>query len=236
MSPKSMKRPAAACVKKGSQGKKAKGQEVEACEAVSAAETEDVTAEAAGQEEPKEVPEVSENKGKGQGEPQPAKTEVAKAEEEPANDLASQLSKSESLNDKLALIRGDETLTPKEKLAILNKSLTDGDWNKLNGRFKTAKANNSELFEMSSGVAKRSQPRSLVGSFALDPTMGEVWQGLTHHVQSNHRTKKSEEWVSWTKLLQEWSAEERVCQGVPRYSQCLGVQGHQQSVCGEVLG
>ena len=64
-----------------------------------------------------------------------------------ALDLKSQLSKSESLDAKLALVRGSE-MPLAEKLEILNQSLGVKDWNKLNGRFNTAKRNHPEVAQL----------------------------------------------------------------------------------------
>ena len=57
----------------------------------------------------------------------------------------SELSKSDSLNMKLAHLRDQSSLTPRQKLDLLNESLTLKDWNALNGRFNTAQGKSDEL-------------------------------------------------------------------------------------------
>ena len=57
----------------------------------------------------------------------------------------SELSKSDSLNMKLAHLRDQSSLTPQQKLDLLNQSLTLKDWIALNGRFNTAKGKSDEL-------------------------------------------------------------------------------------------
>ena len=63
----------------------------------------------------------------------PEKSEAGGKEDkrnsEAKDDLASQISKSESLNQKLALVKGSTSLTPKEKLDLLNSTLTTAEWN-----------------------------------------------------------------------------------------------------------
>ena len=53
--------------------------------------------------------------------------------------MKSELSKSESLNMKLELLRSNTGLFGDDKLQLLNDHLTLGDWNKLNGRFSSAR-------------------------------------------------------------------------------------------------
>ena len=67
--------------------------------------------------------------------------------------------------------------------------------------------NNADLALKAKDV-KRTDWKTLVGSYMLDPTMTDVYQTLTHKVASNQRISKKEKWVSWTKLLTEWSEDE----------------------------
>lgn len=123
--------------------------------------------------------------------------------------MASQLSKTDSLNAKLELLKADETLTPQQKLQLMQVSLSSKEWNCLNGRFNTARKNEAEVDQAAKEV-KRSDWKTLVGSYTLDPTMSDVYQSLTHNVSSCQKMVKEEEWLSWTEILTKWS-EEEVC-------------------------
>ena len=112
------------------------------------------------------------------------------------SDLKSLLSKSDSLDAKLALVRGSD-MPLNEKLEILNQSLGVKDWNKLNGRFTTAKKNNPEVASVAS-----------VATLALDPTMQEVWQEMKHTVSGKQSLTKTDEWVSWTTMMTKRTEEE----------------------------
>lgn len=127
--------------------------------------------------------------------------------EKKAEDLASQLSKTDSLAAKLELLKADESLSSQEKLKLMQEQLSAKEWNALNGRFNTAKKNNAELATQANSV-KRSEWKTLVGSYMLDPTMSDVYQTLTHKVSSNQKISKKEKWVSWTKLHTEWDENE----------------------------
>ena len=124
-----------------------------------------------------------------------------------ADDLGSQLSKTDSLAAKLDLLKANESLSAQEKLKLMQEQLSTKEWNTLNGRFNTARKNNAELAIQANSV-KRSDWKVLVGSYMLDPTMTDVYQTLTHKVASNQRISKKEKWVSWTKLLTEWAEDE----------------------------
>lgn len=132
---------------------------------------------------------------------------VVPAPEKNGEDLASQLSKTDSLAAKLELLKADETLTAQQKLKLMQEQLSTKEWNALNGRFNTAKKGNAELALQAKDV-KRTDWKTLVGSYMLDPTMTDVYQSLTQMVASNQRMSKKEKWVSWTKLLTEWAEDE----------------------------
>ena len=75
-----------------------------------------------------------------------------KEEKDTGGDLASQLSKTESLEQKLQLVRSQD-MPLNEKLELLNRSLDLKEWNKLNGRFNTAKKRSAEVAEVGSCYA-----------------------------------------------------------------------------------
>ena len=66
---------------------------------------------------------------------------------------------------------------------------------------------NSEIDKLAASQGQKAH-RHLVGCLALDPTMTDVWQELTHTVRGSQNLEKTDEWISWTKMLQEWSEEE----------------------------
>ena len=63
----------------------------------------------------------------------------------PLDHVKSELSKPESLNMKLELLRSNTDLSADDKLQLLNDRLTLGDWNKLNGRFSSARKKTVKL-------------------------------------------------------------------------------------------
>ena len=126
---------------------------------------------------------------------------------DPSAELASQLSKTESLEAKLQLVRSQE-MPLSEKLELLNKSLDLKEWNKLNGRYNTAKKRNTEVAEMAQENHGQKKHRVMVGTLALDPAMQDVWQEMKHTVSGTQAITKTDEWVSWTKMLKDWSEEE----------------------------
>ena len=111
---------------------------------------------------------------------------------------------STSGESKSKLLRSNTDLSADDKLQLLNDHLTLGDWNKLNGRFSSARKKTVKLKSWQGQKAHR----HLVGCLALDPTMTDVWQELTHTVRGSQNLEKTDEWISWTKMLQEWSEEE----------------------------
>lgn len=130
-----------------------------------------------------------------------------KEEKDTGGDLASQLSKTESLEQKLQLVRSQD-MPLNEKLELLNRSLDLKEWNKLNGRFNTAKKRSAEVAEVAQQNTGQKKHRVMVGSLALDPAMQDVWQEMKHTVSGTQAITKTDEWVSWTKMLKDWSEEE----------------------------
>ena len=78
------------------------------------------------------------NTGENNKETQPAAPAPAESAAPEKEDLHSQLSKTDSLEQKLALVRSAD-MGVSEKVEILNKSLDLKEWNRLNGRYNTAK-------------------------------------------------------------------------------------------------
>ena len=122
-------------------------------------------------------------------------------------DLQSQLSKTESLEQKLALVRSAD-MGVHEKVELLNQSLPLKDWNKLNGRYNTAKKRNPEVAALAEQHAGNKKHRTMVACLALDPTMQDVWQEMKHTVTGSQALTKTDEWISWTKMLKDWTEEE----------------------------
>ena len=122
-------------------------------------------------------------------------------------DLQSQLSKTDSLEAKLDLVRGAE-MAVTEKVEILNKSLDLKEWNKLNGRYNTAKKRNPEVALLAEQHAGNKKHRTMVACLALDPTMQDVWQEMKHTVTGSQALTKTDEWISWTQMLKDWTEEE----------------------------
>ena len=50
--------------------------------------------------------------------------------------------------------------------------------------------------------------RTMVACLALDPTMQDVWQEMKHTVTGSQALTKTDEWISWTKMLKDWTEEE----------------------------
>lgn len=130
-----------------------------------------------------------------------------KEEKDTTADLASQLSKTESLEQKLQLVRSQD-MPLAEKLELLNKSLDLKEWNKLNGRFNTAKKRGGEVAEVAQQNPGQKKHRVMVGSLALDPTLQDVWQEMKHTVSGTQAITKTDEWISWTKMLKDWTEDE----------------------------
>ena len=120
--------------------------------------------------------------------------------------LSRALTATPSLNDKLKLLRGSD-LPVNEKIKILNQKFTHPDWNKVNGRFQTAKANDPELQDVAE-AAPRSLQRTLQTAWLLDPAKGEVFNTLTCGLTSSHTMTKTLQWESEKAILQKWSHDE----------------------------
>ena len=95
-----------------------------------------------------------------------------------------------------------------EKVELLNQSLPLKDWNKLNGRYNTAKKRNPEVAALAEQHAGNKKHRTMVACLALDPTMQDVWQEMKHTVTGSQALTKTDEWISWTKMLKDWTEEE----------------------------
>lgn len=126
------------------------------------------------------------------------------------NDSASILSKAlsttPSLNEKLRLLRGS-SLPVNEKVKLMNQKFTHPDWNKVNGRFVTAKASDTELQEASEAAPKNLQ-RTLQTAWVLDPSKGEIFNSLTCGLISSHTMTKTLQWESEKMTLNRWSQDE----------------------------
>jgi len=100
--------------------------------------------------------------------------------------ISNALSATQSLNEKIALLRNSQLTVP-EKVKLMNEKFSHPEWNKLNGRFATARAKDSDLDETASQTPK-SMLRTLTTAWVLDPSKGEVFKWsqdeLDKHLQS----------------------------------------------------
>ena len=91
----------------------------------------------------------------------------------------------------------------------MNKSFSHAEWNKLNGRAKTAARGVPELknaLEDKTGGNKGF--RATVGSWVLDPTCSTVFKELRHSVAASQSMIKIDNWVSHLLISKIWTDEE----------------------------
>ena len=111
-----------------------------------------------------------------------------------------------SLNAKLAILKASPIPTA-EKVKLLNEKLTHPEWNKLNGRFATARINDADLDETASQTP-RTMLRTLTTAWVLDPAKGEVFKGISCNISTSHTVTKTLVWESEKTILQKWSQDE----------------------------
>ena len=120
--------------------------------------------------------------------------------------LSHALSKTPSLNEKIKLLRNCD-LPVADKIKLMNEKLSHPDWNKINGRFATAKAKDAELNEKALQTPRAFQ-RALTGAWVLDPAKGEVFNSLTCNISASHIMTKTMQWESEKSILKKWSQDE----------------------------
>ena len=120
--------------------------------------------------------------------------------------VSAALSRSETLNDKLQLLRNSD-LNEAEKMELLQKSLLHKDWKAIHGRVQTAAAKDSELRQ---DLAQSEGPdrRKTIAAWLLDPKRGVVYRRNSACIQTTQTFSKSDTWVSELKMLQSWTCSE----------------------------
>lgn len=120
--------------------------------------------------------------------------------------LSTALSVTPSLDEKIMLLR-NSTLTVPEKIKMMQEKLTHPEWNRINGRFATAKKKDEELNETSSVTPKTFQ-RQLTAAWILDPSKGEVFNQLKCCISATQTMTKTLQWESERSMLKKWSQDE----------------------------
>ena len=123
-----------------------------------------------------------------------------------ASVISQALSANTGLNEKIALLRNSQLTVP-EKVKLMNEKLSHPEWNKLNGRFATARAKDSDLDETASQTPK-SMLRTLTTAWVLDPSKGEVFRGISCNISASHTMTKTLVWESEKSILTKWSQDE----------------------------
>ena len=137
----------------------------------------------------------------------PASAKKNSFEEDDAKSQVSQaLSRTPTLNEKLALLRGANIPTA-EKLKLMNQKLSHPDWNKINGRFKTALKHDAELDETASNTPK-SMMRALTSAWVIDPQKGEVFKKMACSISATATLTRDLKWESHKAMLKKWTQDE----------------------------
>jgi hypothetical protein len=136
----------------------------------------------------------------------PAAAEGAENMLDTVSQVSAALSRSETLNDKLQLLRNSD-LNEAEKMELLQKSLLHKDWKAINGRVQTAAAKDSELRQ---DLAQSEGPdrRKTIAAWLLDPKRGVVYRRNSACIQATQTFSKNDTWVSELKMLQSWTCSE----------------------------
>ena len=127
-------------------------------------------------------------------------------EDDAKSQLSTALSRTPSLNDKLVLLRGSSIPTA-EKLKLMNMKLSHPEWNKLNGRFRTAIANDPELEETAS-LTPKVMMRALTSAWVIDPQKGEVFKNVACSISATATLTRDLKWESHKAMLKKWTQDE----------------------------
>ena len=127
-------------------------------------------------------------------------------DDEVKSQISAALSKTPSLDEKLQLLRNSD-LSTAENVRLLNEKLSHPEWNKLHGRFRTARANDEELEETAPQTPKNLM-RALTSAWILDPSKGEVYRSMACSVSAKHTMTKILQWESEKSILSKWTQEE----------------------------
>lgn len=147
-------------------------------------------------------------KAKSNTKKRPAANKDGDADIDPAIEVASNaLSATGSTKEKMAILRdlGDD-MEVKDKIALMNKQLTHEDWQKLIGYKKTAEKGDPSL--KAKPEATNGEKRQSLMGWVLDPSKGTVYEALKHNMVGAQTMEKKDEWVSWRKVLENWTEEE----------------------------
>ncbi len=120
--------------------------------------------------------------------------------------VSAALSRSETLNDKLQLLRNSD-LNEAEKMELLQKSLLHKDWKAIHGRVQTAAAKDSEL-RQDLAQSEGGDRRKTIAAWLLDPKRGVVYRRNSACIQTTQTFSKNDTWVSELKMLQSWTCSE----------------------------
>jgi hypothetical protein len=101
------------------------------------------------------------------------------------------------------LLRGS-ALPTAEKLKLMNQKLSHPDWNKLNGRFRTALANDPDLEETASQTPKVMM-RALTAAWIIDPQKGEVFKNVACSISATATLTRDLKWESHKAMLKKWT-------------------------------
>lgn len=120
--------------------------------------------------------------------------------------VSAALSRSETLNDKLQLLRNSD-LNEAEKMALLQKNLVHKDWKAIHGRVHTAAAKDPELQQ---DLAQSDGPdrRKTIAAWLLDPKRGVVYRRNSACIQATQTFSRNDTWVSELKMLKRWTCSE----------------------------
>ncbi len=136
----------------------------------------------------------------------PAAAEGAENMLDTVSQVSAALSRSETLNDKLQLLRNSD-LNEAEKMELLQKSLLHKDWKAIHGRVQTAAAKDSEL-RQDLAQSEGGDRRKTIAAWLLDPKRGVVYRRNSACIQTTQTFSKNDTWVSELKMLQSWTCSE----------------------------
>jgi hypothetical protein len=136
----------------------------------------------------------------------PSAAEGAENMLDTVSQVSAALSRSETLNDKLQLLRNSD-LNEAEKMELLQKSLLHKDWKAIHGRVQTAAAKDSEL-RQDLAQSEGADRRKTIAAWLLDPKRGVVYRRNSACIQATQTFSKNDTWVSELKMLQSWTCSE----------------------------
>ena len=121
--------------------------------------------------------------------------------------VSAALSRSETLNEKLQLLRNSD-LNEAEKMELMQKSLLHKDWKAIHGRVHTAAAKDPELQQDLAQSGEGPDRRKTIAAWLLDPRRGVVYRRNSACIQATQTFSKNDTWVSELKMLKRWTCSE----------------------------